>query len=99
MYEEAKKWMRNISDGELGSCTRAVTTWDGCWQSRGRYSRNCTFITKNYLTGALLYYGHLSMWGADKISNEGLWGGTFGPDFVGKGQGRAHESGGQLARC
>ena len=76
MCEEAKHLMKNISDGELGSWARGVTTCDGCWQIRGHFSQNCTFIIKNYLTGALLYYGYLSMRGADKICNEDLWQGT-----------------------
>ena len=60
----------------MGSWSRAVTTCDGCWQIRGHFSQNCTFIIKNYLTGGLLYYGHLSMRGADKICDEELWQGT-----------------------
>ena len=76
MCEDAKEQMRNISDDTLGSWGRAVTTCDGCWQIRGHFSQNCTFIVKNYLTGALLYYGHLSMQGANNISAEELWQGT-----------------------
>ena len=56
--------------------TRAVTTCDGCWHIRGHFSQNCTFIIKNYLTGGILYYGHLSMRGADNICDEELWQGT-----------------------
>ena len=76
MCEDAKEQMRSISDEELGSWERAVTTCDGCWQIRGHFSQNCTFIVKNYLTGALLYYGHLSMRGSENISSEELWQGT-----------------------
>ena len=76
MCEEAKGHMKNISDRELGSWARGVTTCDGCWQIRGHFSQNCTFIIKNYLTGALLFYGHLSMRGADKICSDDLWQGT-----------------------
>ena len=67
---------KHISSDVLGSWSRAVTTCDGCWQIRGHFSQNCTFIIKNYLTGGLLYYGHLSMRGADKICDEELWQGT-----------------------
>lgn len=74
--EEGKGQMKQISDEELGSWSRGVTTCDGCWQIRGHFSQNCTFVIKNYLTGALLYYGHLSMRGADNICEEELWQGT-----------------------
>jgi hypothetical protein len=40
------------------------------------FSQNCTFIIKNYIKGGLLYYGHLSMRGADSICDEELWQGT-----------------------
>ena len=33
-------------------------------------------MIKNYITSALLYYGHLSMRGADRICDEDLWEGT-----------------------
>lgn len=74
--EEGKNAMKKLPDGDLGSWSRGVTTCDGCWQIRGHFSQNCTFVIKNYLTGALLYYGHLSMRGADNICNEELWQGT-----------------------
>ncbi|CAB4003836.1 Hypothetical predicted protein [Paramuricea clavata] len=74
--DAAKQQMKDISSDVLGSWSRAVTTCDGCWQIRGYFSQNCTFIIKNYLTGGLLYYGHLSMRGADKICDEEFWQGT-----------------------
>ena len=49
MCEEAKEQMRSISDEELGSWERAVTTCDGCWQIRGHFSQNCTFVVRNYI--------------------------------------------------
>lgn len=76
MCEREKDYMKALPDGQLGSWSRGVTTCDGCWQIRGHFSQNCTFIIKNYLTGGLLYYGHLSMRGADNICNEELWQGT-----------------------
>ena len=76
MCKDAKTQIRNVSDDTLGSWGRAVTTCDGYWQKRGHFSQNYTFIIKNYLTGALLYYGHLSMRGAENISTEELWQGT-----------------------
>jgi len=61
----------NSSD-QIGSWDRAVTC-DGFWQIRGYCSQNCTFITKKYIKGGLLYYGQLSMRGANRICNEKLW--------------------------
>ena len=76
MCDDAKRQMKDISPEVVGSWSRAVTTCDGCWLIRGHFSQNCTFIIKNYLTGGLLYYGHLSMRGADNICDEELWQGT-----------------------
>ena len=76
MCDDAKHQMKQLSTEQIGSWSRAVTTCDGCWQIRGHFSQNCTFIIKNYLTGALLFYGHLSMRGADRICDEELWQGT-----------------------
>jgi len=44
--------------------------------SQGHFSQNCTFGVKNYLTGGLLYFCHLSMRRADNICEEDLWKGT-----------------------
>ena len=76
LCEDAKLQMKRISSDQLGSWDSAVTTCDGYWQTRGHFSQNCTFIIKNYITGGLLFYGHLSMRGADRICNEDLWQGT-----------------------
>ena len=57
--EEAKLQMQSIENYHLGSWERTVTTCDGCWQIRGHFSQNCTFVIKNYITGGLLYYGYL----------------------------------------
>lgn len=76
MCEDEKNYMKALPNDQLGSWSRGVSPCDGCWQIRGHFSQNCTFIIKNYLTGRLLYYGHLSMRGADQICNEELWQGT-----------------------
>ena len=76
MCDDAKHQMKQLSTEQIGSWSRAVTTCDGCWQIRGHFSQNCTFIIKNYLTGALLFYGHLSMRGADRFCDGELWQGT-----------------------
>ena len=76
MCDDAKHQMKQLSPEQIGSWSRAVTCCDGCWLIRGHFSQNCTFVIKNYITGALLYYGHLSMRGADRICDEELWKGT-----------------------
>ena len=76
MCEEEKEYLKALAPTQLGSWSRGVMTCDGCWQIRGHFSQNCTFVIKKFLTGGLLYYGHLSMRGADTICNEELWEGT-----------------------
>ena len=55
MCEEEKDNMKGIEDATLGSWKRAVVTSDGVWHTRGHFSKNGSFIIKNYLTGGLLY--------------------------------------------
>ena len=74
--EEAKNEMKEFPSSELGSWKWAVTTSDGCWQIRDFFSQNSTFVIRNYLTGALLWYGHKSIRGADSIIDEELYKGT-----------------------
>ena len=76
MCEDGKEKMKELPADQIGSWSRAVTCCDGCWLIRGHFSQNCTFLIKNYITGALLYYGHLCMRGADTICDEELWQGT-----------------------
>ena len=76
MCEDGKEKMKELPADQIGSWSRAVTCCDGCWLIRGHFSQNCTFVIKNYITGALLYYGHLCMRGADTICDEELWQGT-----------------------
>ena len=74
--EEAKDEMKTMPSSELGSWKKAVTTSDGCWHIRGYFSQNSTFIIKNYLNGALLWYGHASMRGTDSVVDDQLYEGT-----------------------
>lgn len=76
MCDDAKHQMKQLSSDQICSWSRAVTCCDGCWLIRGHFSQNCTFKIENYITGAFLYYGHLSMWGAHRICDEDLWQGT-----------------------
>ena len=75
MCEDGKEKMKEPPADQIGSCSRAVTCCDGC---RGHFSQNCTFMIKNYIIGALLYYGHLCMRKADL--------------FVMRNSGRGHPS-------
>ena len=68
--------MRSLPSSQLGSWSRAVTTSDGCWHIRGFFSQNSTFVIRNYLTCALLWYGHASMRGCDSVIEEDLFQGT-----------------------
>lgn len=74
--ELAKVEMKSKPSSEIGSWERAVTTSDGCWQIRGFFSQNSTFVIRDYTTGALLWYGHVSMRGNDSIIDEDLYSGT-----------------------
>ncbi len=74
--ELGKIQMKNLPSSQLGSWDRAVTTSDGCWQIRAFFSQNSTFIIRNFLTGALLWYGHASMRGCDSIIEDELYQGT-----------------------
>lgn len=74
--ELGKREMKALPSGQLGSWERAVTTSDGCWHIRGFFSQNCTFVIRNWLTGALLWYGHICMRGSDPIIEDELYKGT-----------------------
>ena len=76
MCEEAKSDMRGMDQTQLGSWSRAVTSADGTWMTRGHHSKNSTFSIRDYLTGALLYYVHLCQKGRDKVIQEELYQGT-----------------------
>lgn len=68
--------MQELSHDKLGSWTRAVVTSDGVWHNRGHFSKNGSFIVKNYLTGGILWYGHKCMQGKDDVVEEELYEGT-----------------------
>ena len=76
MCEVAKGDMRHMDQGELGSWSRAVTSADGTWMTRGFHSRNATFSIRNYYNGALLYRKHLCHSGKDNIIDDDLYKGT-----------------------
>jgi len=76
MCEEEKERMKELDDEELGSWKRAVVTSDGVWLTRGHFSKNGSFIIKNYLSGGLLWYGHKCMRGNDDVVEDELFEGT-----------------------
>lgn len=59
--------MKEVDGGQLGSWQRAVVTSDGVWHTQGHFSKNGSFIIKNYFTGGLLWYGHKCMRGKDDV--------------------------------
>ena len=65
--ELGKEEMKSLPSDKLGSWERAVTKSDGCWHIRGFFSQNVTFVIRNWLTRALLWYGHACMRGSDPI--------------------------------
>ena len=74
--EDGKEEMKRMHVDQLGSWKWAVTTSDGCWHIRGFFSQNATFVIWNWLTGALLWYGHACMKGSDPIVSGDLYQGT-----------------------
>ena len=54
MCSDAKNDMQRMDQNELGSWSRAVTSADGTWMTRGFHSKNATFSIRNYYNGALL---------------------------------------------
>ena len=76
MCEEAKTEMQTMNQDDLGSWSRAVTSADGAWMTRGFHSKNFTFSIRNYYTGALLYRKHLCQQGRDDTIKEELYQGT-----------------------
>ena len=76
MCDEEKEKMKLLTDGDLGSWKRAVVTSDGVWHTRGHFSKNGSFVIKNYMTGGLLWYGHKCMRGNDDVVDDDLYEGT-----------------------
>ena len=70
MCNEEKERMKTLPQEQLGSWNRTVVTSDGVWHTHGHFSKNGSFIIKNYLTGGLLWYGHKCMRGRDVVEDE-----------------------------
>ena len=67
MCSDAKDDMQRMDQNELGSWSRAVTSADGTWMTRGFHSKNATFSIRSYYNGALIYCKHLCQKGRDDI--------------------------------
>ena len=68
--------MKELDSQKLGSWQRAVVMFDGLWHTRGHFSKNGSFIIKNFLTGGLLWFGHKCMQGSDDVVEGELFEGT-----------------------
>ena len=75
MCNNAKNEMKMLDSSVVGSWQRAITSSDGVWLTRGKFSQNCTFTIRNYINNSLLYYVHLSMRGKG-VDEEQLYRGT-----------------------
>lgn len=63
--------MQGKQNDELYSWKKAVVNSDGVWHTRVYFSKNGTFIIKNYMTGGLLWYGRKCMRGQDDVVEDG----------------------------
>ena len=69
--------MAQLPDDELGSLTNAVTTSDGCWLTRGSFSKNGTVTFRNFLSNSLLSRTHMcQVQGKDESIDEVCYQGT-----------------------
>lgn len=71
---EEKGRMKSFPENKFGCWKRAVVTSDGVWHTRGHFSKNGSFIIKNYMSGGLLWFGHKCMKGGDDVVEEDLYG-------------------------
>ena len=63
MCEDEKDRMKELPEGELG-------------HTHGHFSKNGSFIIKNYLSGGLLWFGHKCVRGKDDVIEDDLYEGT-----------------------
>ena len=73
MCDDAEQEMKSMDQDKVGSWSRAVTSADGMWMTRGFHSKNASFNVRNYFTGALLYRKHLCQKGRDRLIDEELY--------------------------
>ena len=75
MCNDAKSEIKMLDPSTVGSWQRAVTSSDGAWLTRGKFSQNCTFTIRNYVNNSLLYFVHLCMRGK-RVDEDDLYRGT-----------------------
>lgn len=75
MCEMGKNEMKTLNPTTVGSWQRAITTSDGAWLTRGKFSQNCTFMIRNFMNNSLLYFVHLCMRGKG-VGQDQLYSGT-----------------------
>ena len=63
MCNSAKEEMKMLEPSVVGSLQKAITSSDGAWLTRGKFSQNCTYTIRNYTNNSLLYFVHLCMRG------------------------------------
>ena len=69
--------MCKLQDEDLGSLKNAVTTSDGCWLTRGSFSKNGTVTVRNFCNNSLLARKHMCQErGASEIIDESVYKGT-----------------------
>ena len=69
--------MCKLPDEVLGSLKNAVTTSDGCWLTRGSFSKNGTVTIRNFCNNSLLARKHMCQErGASEIIDESVYKGT-----------------------
>ena len=76
MCNDAKAEMKAKALTEVGSWQRAITSSDGVWLTRGKFSQNYTFTIRNYTNNSLLYFVHLCMCGKETDTGGELYKGT-----------------------
>ena len=66
--------MKMLDPSKAGSWQKAVTSSDGSWLTRGKFSKSCTLTIRNYVNNSLLYFVHLCM--QDKHIEDEYYDGT-----------------------
>lgn len=72
---KAEDEMKMLDSSMVGSWQRAITSSDGAWLTRGKFSQNCTFTIRNYVNNSLLYFVNLCMRGKG-VNEDQLYHGT-----------------------
>ncbi|XP_035688740.1 uncharacterized protein LOC118424302 [Branchiostoma floridae] len=66
---DAREEMKEMDQSEIGSWSRAVTSGDGVYHTRGHHSKNMTVLLVNYQKNSLISAVHLCMRGEDETTS------------------------------